>query len=255
VTDEIHIRVRDVHKAYGANAVLKGVDLDIHRGKTNVVIGGSGAGKTVFLRQLIALEKPDRGSIEIDGIDIVPLGEVALNRVRQRFGMVFQMSALFDSMSVFENIAFPLKEHTRLRGKELRAKVMEKIEILGLQGAENRSPGEISGGMKKRVAVARALILEPQILIYDEPTTGLDPVAARHVDALINEMADRFHVTSIVISHDMATTFGTGSYVSMLYEGRIRASAPPQAILHSEDAVVQEFLRSSGVTPPSVREG
>lgn len=254
--DPVHIRVRDLRKSYGTNTVLRGVDLDIHRGRINVVIGGSGAGKTVFLRQLIRLETPDAGSIVLDGQDIVPLGEVALNRVRRRFGMVFQMSALFDSMSVFDNVAFPLREHTRLKRKEIRRRVMDKLASLGLADAHARSPGEISGGMRKRVAVARALILEPSILIYDEPTTGLDPVVARHVDQLVRETAEKFRVTSVVISHDMATTFGIGEHVALLYEGRMRTSGLPRELVESDDPVVREFLASSGVDPSrfSLRE-
>ncbi|MBI5500599.1 MAG: ABC transporter ATP-binding protein [Deltaproteobacteria bacterium] len=253
--DPIHIRVEDVHKSYGENHVLRGVDLLIHRGKTNVVIGGSGAGKTVLLRQLIALERPDRGRILLDGQDVVSLGEVQLNRIRRRFGMVFQASALFDSMTVFENVAFPLREHTRLPGREIRKRVAAKLEVLGLGGTENRMPGEMSGGMRKRAAVARALILEPEILIYDEPTAGLDPIASRNVDRLINDTAEHFRGTSVVISHDMNTTFGVGHYVALLHEGRIRASGRPAEIAASTDPVVRRFLAASGVTPVITHAG
>ena len=245
----VHIHVEDLHKSYGTNHVLCGVNLDIYRGQTNVVIGGSGAGKTVLLRQLIALEKPDRGRILLDGEDIVPLDEVLLNRIRRRFGMVFQMSALFDSMTVFENVAFPLREHLRLPQKEIKKRVMGKLEVLGLVGAEYRTPAEISGGMRKRVAVARALILEPEILIYDEPTAGLDPIASRNVDDLINETAERFSGTSVVITHDMNTCFGVGHHVALLHEGRIHATGLPVAFAASEDPVVRRFLAASGVTP------
>jgi len=247
--DPIHIRIEDLHKSYGTNHVLRGVTLDIYRGQTNVVIGGSGAGKTVLMRQLIALEKPDGGRILVDGEDIVPLDEVLLNRIRRRFGMVFQMSALFDSMSVFDNVAFALREHTKLPNKEIRKRVLDKLDVLGLVGTENRMPAEISGGMRKRVAVARALILEPEILIYDEPTAGLDPIAARNVDELIAETAGRFRGTSIVISHDMCTTFGVGHHVALLHDGRIRAAGPPEKIVASDDPVVRRFIAASGVTP------
>ena len=247
--DPIHIRVEDVHKSYGDNHVLRGVNLSIHRGKTNVVIGGSGAGKTVLLRQLIVLERPDGGRILLDGQDLVPLSEMRLNRIRRRFGMVFQMSALFDSMTVFENVAFPLRQHTRLRGREIRERVLDKLKVLGLAGTGNRTPGEISGGMRKRVAVARALILDPEILIYDEPTAGLDPIASRNVDRLINETADLFRGTSVVISHDMNTTFGVGHYVALLHEGRIHATGLPAEFAASDDPIVRRFLAASGVTP------
>ncbi len=254
MSNPIHIKVEELHKAYGDNQVLRGVDLELYRGRINVVIGGSGAGKTVLLRQLIALEKPDRGRILLDGDDIVPLDEVLLNRIRRRFGMVFQMSALFDSMSVFENVAFPLREHTRHPAKEVRKRVMAKLEVLGLEDAERRMPGEISGGMRKRVAVARALVLEPEILIYDEPTAGLDPVASRTVDDLIRETAEHFGGTSIVISHDMCTTFGVGQHVALLHEGRIRASGLPADLLGSPDPVVRRFIAASGVTPTPRRD-
>jgi phospholipid/cholesterol/gamma-HCH transport system ATP-binding protein len=227
--DPVHIHVEELVKSYGTNHVLRGVNLDVYRGQTNVVIGGSGAGKTVLLRQLIALEKPDSGRILLDGEDIVPLDEVLLNRIRRRFGMVFQMSALFDSMSVFENVAFPLREHTHLKAKEIRQRVMEKLAVLGLADAEARNPGEISGGMRKRAAVARALILEPEILIY--------------------ETAERFRGTSVVITHDMNTAFGVGHHVALLHEGKIHATGTPNAIVESVDPVVRRFLAASGVTP------
>ncbi len=251
----VHIRVVDVHKSYGENRVLRGVDLLAYEGLINVVIGGSGAGKTVLMRQVIGLEKPDAGQIFIDGEDIVPLGEMKMGPVRRKFGMVFQHAALFDSMTVFDNVAFPLREHTRLGRREVSARVLDKLAILGLQGAEDRYPSDISGGMKKRVGVARALILEPKILIYDEPTTGLDPIAARNVDDLIRETADKFDVTSFVISHDMTTTFTVGHYISLLHEGRIRITGVPQEIISSTDPEVIRFLRSSGVDPSTVLEG
>ncbi|MFM2418949.1 MAG: hypothetical protein RL385_3672, partial [Pseudomonadota bacterium] len=174
-SSEVHVRLVEVKKSYGSAVVLKGVSFDIHRGKTNVIVGASGSGKTVLLRQLIRLERPDSGRIEVDGQDIVPLDELALNSVRKKFGMVFQMSALFDSMDVFDNVAFPLREHTKLGRAEVRAKVEEALNALGVLHAIRKLPSELSGGMRKRVAVARALVLKPEILIYDEPTTGLDP--------------------------------------------------------------------------------
>ncbi len=247
--DPIHIRVVDLHKSYDGNQVLRGVNLELERGRINIVIGGSGAGKTVLLRQLIGLEKPDSGQVLIDGVDIVPMNDVELNQVRRKFGMVFQGSALFDSMRVYENVAFPLREHTRLSEREIRQRVLERLDDLHLKGAQDKMPGELSGGMRKRVGVARALMLEPQILIYDEPTTGLDPVLARSVDDLIVEMRERFGVTSVVISHDMATVFRVGHRVSMLYKGVIVATGTPQELQASDDEVVVTFLRSSGVRP------
>jgi phospholipid/cholesterol/gamma-HCH transport system ATP-binding protein len=252
VRDPVCIRVVDLHKSYGSNQVLRGVSLEVERGRINVVIGGSGAGKTVLLRQLIGLEKPDRGSVLIDGEDIVPMNDVQLNHVRRKFGMVFQGSALFDSMTVFENVAFPLREHTKLGEKQIRERVIGRLGDLSLHDVDTKMPGELSGGMRKRVGVARALMLEPEILIYDEPTTGLDPVLSRSVDDLIVDMQDRFKVTSVVISHDMATVFRVGHRVSMLHKGTIVASGSPQELRTSDDPIVVEFLRSSGVHPDAL---
>ncbi len=250
--EKVQIEVQDLWKAYAGHEVLKGVDLVIERGRTNVVIGGSGAGKTVLLRHLIGLERPDRGHIVVDGEDIVAMNDVELNRVRKKYGMVFQGAALFDSMSVFDNVAFPLREHARLSAKEIKERVLDKLAVLGLEGADKQFPGEISGGMRKRVGVARALIMEPEILIYDEPTTGLDPLAARNVDDLIADMQGRFQVTSIVISHDMATTFRVGHRINLLSNGRIVASGTPIEFVHSTDPEVVRFIRSSGVKPEAL---
>lgn len=250
----IHIRIIDLHKSYGDNHVLRGINLDVVRGKINVVMGGSGAGKTVFMRQIIALERPDSGQILIDGDNIVGMSDYKLGLTRKKFGMVFQLSALFDSMSVFDNVAFPLREHTKLPRREIKRRVIEKLEILGMEGTEDRFPGDISGGMKKRVGVARALILEPKILIYDEPTTGLDPIAARNVDELIKETARKFNVTSLVISHDMTTTFNVGDYISLIHEGIIRTTGTPHNIINSTDPEVIRFLDSSGVNAAKVLE-
>jgi phospholipid/cholesterol/gamma-HCH transport system ATP-binding protein len=245
--DPIHVRVIDVKKAYGTTVVLKGVTFDVYRGLTNVIIGASGSGKTVFLRQLIRLERPDSGRIEVDGVDIVGLDERKLAEVRRKFGMVFQMSALFDSMDVYDNVAFPLREQRKLSSKEIRAKVEDRLEALGVAHAIHKSPAELSGGMKKRVAVARALVMEPEILIYDEPTTGLDPITSRTVDELIDSTRTRFGVTSIVISHDMESVFKIGHYVNLLYQGQIALSATRDDFVKSDNERVREFLTASGV--------
>jgi phospholipid/cholesterol/gamma-HCH transport system ATP-binding protein len=246
--DPIHVRVRDVKKSYGGTEILKSVSFDMHRGLTNVIIGASGSGKTVFLRQLIRLEKPDAGRIEVDGLDIVPLDELQLAEVRRKFGMVFQMSALFDSMDVFDNVAFPLREHRgKLSNAEIKDKVREGLEALGVGHAIHKLPSELSGGMRKRVAVARALVMEPEILIYDEPTTGLDPITSRTVDELIESTRERFGVTSVVISHDMESVFTGGHYVTLLYKGKIEVSAPRDEFVASDNPRVREFLKASGV--------
>jgi len=245
--DPVHVRVRDLAKSYGGHAVLKNVSFDIYRGLTNVIVGASGSGKTVFLRQLIRLEKPDAGRIEVDGVDIVPLKEVALNETRKQFGMVFQGSALFDSMDVFDNVAFPLREHTKLGRGEIHSKVEEVLSALGVAHAIHKLPSELSGGMRKRVAVARAVVMKPSIIIYDEPTTGLDPITSRTADELIDTTRERFGVTSVVISHDMESVFTIGHYVSLLYKGQIELSAKREDFVRSENTRVQEFLTASGV--------
>ncbi|MCP4601817.1 MAG: ATP-binding cassette domain-containing protein [Proteobacteria bacterium] len=244
---EVQIRIRDLHKSWEENHVLRGVNLDIMRGKKNVIIGGSGAGKTVLMRQIVVLDRADSGSILLDGIEITRLNEIRLGEVRRRFGMVFQGSALFDSMSVFDNVAFPLREQKGISRKEIRERVMSKLEALNVADAANRYPGDISGGMKKRVGVARALVVEPEILIYDEPTAGLDPLAARNVDRLILEMDNVFGVTSIVITHDMATCSDVGNHVSLLHAGRIHVTCTPKELAASQDPAVRAFVDASGV--------
>lgn len=245
--DPVHVRVVDLRKSYDGAPVLRGVTLDILRGQINVIIGGSGAGKSVFTRQLLRLETPDAGQILVDGVDIVPLNDWQLVPIRKKFGMVFQFGALFDSMSVFDNVAFPLREHTKLREKQVRERVMQRLEDLRVANAWHKLPGQISGGMQKRVALARALVLEPAILVYDEPTSGLDPVSSRRVDELIDETAEKFGVTSVVITHDMASVFKIASRVNMLYQGCIEASGTSDDILKSQNPVVVDFLRASGI--------
>lgn len=245
--DPVHVRVRDLRKAYDGVEVLRGVTFDVLRGKINVVIGGSGAGKSVFTRQLLRLEQPDAGTIEVDGVDIVPLDDWQLVPIRRKFGMVFQFGALFDSMTCFENVAFPLREHTKMKRKEIHERVMQRLSDLNVAHAAPKLPGQISGGMAKRVALARALVLEPEILVYDEPTSGLDPVSSRLVDDLIAETSAKFGVTSVVITHDMASVFKIGHHVNMLYKGRIESSSTPEEILRTDNQVVRDFLLASGV--------
>jgi phospholipid/cholesterol/gamma-HCH transport system ATP-binding protein len=227
---------------------LKGVSLDIHRGKTNLIIGPSGSGKTVLMRQLIRLERPDSGKLLVNGIDFAKLEGLELAAMRRTFGMVFQMSALFDSMTVFDNVAFPLREHTRLSRKDVRDRVMARLSALGVAAAAHKLPAELSGGMQKRVAVARAMIMESEILIYDEPTTGLDPITTEMVDDLIVEAEEMFGVTSIVISHDMASVMRIANYLSFLHEGRIVASGTKAELMRSEHPATAEFVRASGIT-------
>jgi phospholipid/cholesterol/gamma-HCH transport system ATP-binding protein len=254
--DRHQIRLRGVCKRFGEQAVLRGVDLDLERGRINIIIGGSGQGKSVLCKHLMGLLKPDAGSIHVDGEDIVPLKEAALQRVRRKFGMLFQYAALFDSMTVEENVAFPLVEHSGLPKARIREIVRDKLHSLGLVGIERKLPAELSGGMRKRVGLARAIVLEPEILIYDEPTTGLDPIATKAVDDLIAETASRLGVTSIVISHDMASTFRIGQRIAMLSEGRIVAVGTPDEILGTDHVDLRTFVETSGTVrfrprPPS----
>ncbi len=245
--DPIHVAIRDLEKGYDGVPVLRGVTLDVIRGQINVIIGGSGAGKSVFTRQLLRLERPDAGRIVVDGTDIAQLDDWKLVPFRRKFGMVFQFGALFDSMSVFDNVAFPLREHTRMSRAQVKDRVMQRLSDLNVAHAAHKLPAQISGGMQKRVAIARALVLEPEILVYDEPTSGLDPVSSRLVDELIRETASQFGVTSVVITHDMASVFKIGHRVSMLYKGRIEESTTPELILKTHNQVVIDFLRASGV--------
>ncbi len=244
--EQFQLRVRNLHKSFGKHHVLRGIDLDIERHKINIIIGGSGQGKSVLCKHLMGLLKPDKGSIFVDGRDIVPLSEVDMNAVRRKFGMLFQHAALFYSMTVEDNVAFPLKEHTKLPRKKILEKVAEKLADLGLQNAEKKMSSELSGGMAKRVGLARAIVLEPEILIYDEPTTGLDPIATKNVDNMIAETAKRLGVTSVVISHDMASTFRIADRIFMLQGGRIVANGTPSEILESKNQDLRVFVETSG---------
>jgi len=240
------IRIRGIEKSFGTHKVLKGVDLDIERGHINVVIGGSGQGKSVLMKHLMGLLKPDGGHIWVDGEDVVPMTDVQLNQLRRKFGMAFQYAALFDSLTVEQNVAFPLVEHTKKTKAEIHELVIARLQTLGLRNVEKKFPAELSGGMRKRVGLARALIHEPQILLYDEPTTGLDPVATKNVDDMIRDISKETGVTSVVISHDMASTFRIADRISMLYDGKVAVSAVPDEFKRSELPFVREFVEMSG---------
>jgi phospholipid/cholesterol/gamma-HCH transport system ATP-binding protein len=251
--DEIVV-LREVKKQFEDQEVLKGVNFVARRKETTVIIGGSGAGKTTLLRLIVSLERASSGQIWVDGEDVTSLSERELNRVRRKFGMVYQYAALLDSISVFDNVAFPLVEHTKMSKKEIRERVMGKLEILGLDPkvVATKFPSELSGGMRKRVGLARALMLEPPILVYDEPTSGLDPLTSRLVDDLIEEMRQRFGVTSIVISHDIASCFRIAHQAILLIKGRVEAAGPPDTLLDGESEVAREFIRNSAVDVKSV---
>jgi phospholipid/cholesterol/gamma-HCH transport system ATP-binding protein len=240
--------LKDVRKAYGDAEVLKGISITAKRKETTVIIGGSGAGKTTLLRLIVALEQPTSGEIVIDGENIVGMKEHELNHVRKKFGMVYQYAALLDSISVLDNVAFPLVEHTKLKKKEILAKVTETLKVLGLdESALKKFPSELSGGMRKRVGIARALMLEPKILVYDEPTSGLDPLTSRMVDDLIEDMRERFDVTSIVISHDIASCFRIAHQAILLIGGEIVARGTPDELANGDCDAARDFILRSGV--------
>jgi len=242
-----HIEVQDLHKRFGDNYVLRGVNWNIDRGKVNVIIGASGSGKSVLVKHIIGLLSPDRGSIVVDGTDITRLGARELAEFRKHFGMVFQFAALFDSLTVEDNCAFPLREHTNKSREEIAQIVADRLSRLGLSGTQKKFPGELSGGMRKRVGLARALVLEPDILIYDEPTTGLDPIATENVDEMIMSTARDYHVTSIVISHDMASVFRIADRVAAIQDGVILASGTVDEIKSNPQPYLRRFITTSGV--------
>ena len=239
------IQLISLHKSFGKQKVLNGLDLEIEEGKTTVIIGRSGGGKSVLLKHIIGLMRPDSGEVLIDGTDITKLGEGALNDIRKRFGMLFQEAALFDSMTVGENVAFPLREHTRMKEEEIRQTVADRLCSVGLRGVEEKMPSELSGGMRKRVGLARAIAMQPRIVHFDEPTTGLDPVMTEAINRLIVETQKSFHLTCIVISHDIRSIFEIGDRIAMLYEGEIIEYGTPDELRASQNPVVVQFLAGS----------
>jgi phospholipid/cholesterol/gamma-HCH transport system ATP-binding protein len=239
------IKLVDLHKSFGKQTVLDGLDLEIETGKTTVIIGRSGGGKSVLLKHIIGLLKPDSGEVLIDGTDITKLGERDLNEIRKKFGMLFQEAALFDSMTVGDNVAFPLREHTRMKEPEIRQTVADRLRAVGLTGVEGKMPSELSGGMRKRVGLARAIALQPQIVLFDEPTTGLDPVMTEAINRLILETQKSFKLTCVVISHDIQSIFQIGHRIAMLYEGKIIEYGAPEELRTSRNPVIVQFLAGS----------
>ena len=243
------ISLRGLSKRFGTNQVLDGLDLEVERGETMVVIGGSGTGKSVLLKHIIGLLRPDAGEVVVDGVPVSRLKGWELKEFRKEFGMLFQGAALFDSLRVLDNVAFGLREHRRLKEAEIRERVREKLALVGLHGVEQLWPSELSGGMKKRVALARALAMEPKILLYDEPTTGLDPIRADSINDLIVELRDRLKVTGVAITHDMTSAYKIADRIAMLYKGKIIAVGTPQEMRDSEDPVVHQFITGSARGP------
>ena len=236
------IEVRDLHKRFGLQQVLDGVTLDIPAGKITTIVGPSGSGKTVLLKHLNLLFRPDSGTIIFDGIDVTRLNWRGLDAVREKFGMLFQAGALFDSMSVFDNVAFPLVEKTKLSREEIAERVHETLKAVGLEGMESKYPSQISGGMQKRAALARALVRRPKILMLDEPTTGLDPTRTGAIHELIRRTQENFHLTAVMVSHDVPAVFQVSDRVAFLHNGRTRLNGTVDEVMAADDEVFKSFL-------------
>lgn len=245
------IEVRALHKSFGEASVLRGVDLTIRDGETLVIIGRSGGGKSVLLKHLCGLLKPDAGQVIVDGVDIVPLSEDELVPIRKKFGFLFQGAALFDSLSLYDNVAFPLREERRPEAEIERA-VMEMLELVDLAQARDKKPAELSGGMRKRAGLARACVRRPKYLLYDEPTTGLDPIRADNINDLILRMRDHLKVTGVAVTHDMTSAYKIADRIAMLHEGRIYAEGPPAEIRQSRDPVVYQFIQ--GISDVKIKQ-
>ena len=243
------IEARALYKGFNDHKVLSGLDLKVYRGETLVIIGRSGCGKSVFLKHVIGLMKADSGQLLIDGTDVLALSTKQLNELRMRFGMLFQASALFDSMTVGENVGFSLIEHTELGETAIRERVDEALELVGLRDIQDLRPAELSGGMKKRVALARAICMRPEILLYDEPTTGLDPITADAINDLIIQLHDKLKVTSVAVTHDMVSAYKIGTRIAMMCQGGIIEIGSPDQIRNSPNPMVRQFITGSAAGP------
>lgn len=243
------IRINNVHKSFVGNRVLRGVNLEIKKGETITIIGGSGCGKSVLLKHIVGLMKPEVGEIEVDGQEITRLGMEELAEVQKKFGMLFQGAALFDSLTVGGNISFGLRMLTDLDEREIKKRVSEKLSLVGLEGIEQLMPAELSGGMKKRVALARAIAMNPEYILYDEPSTGLDPIMADVINNLILDLQEKLKITSIVVTHDMVTAYKVSDRIAMLYEGRIEEIGTPEEIRETKNPVVRQFITGSSEGP------
>jgi len=243
------IEVIGVHKNFGDLPVLRGVNLTVEKGESLTVIGGSGSGKSVLLKHIIGLLHPDKGRVIVDGQELNSLDAQGLNELRKKFGMLFQMAALFDSLSVWENVGFSLKQHTRKSDKEIRKIATEKLALVGLKDVEDKMPAELSGGMKKRVGLARAICMDAAIILYDEPTTGLDPITADAINDLIVDLRKKLGVTSVAITHDMHSAYKISDRLAMLYKGEIIETGTPDAIRNTQNPIVHQFITGSAVGP------
>lgn len=252
------IKLRNIHKSFGPRTVLAGVDLDIHRGQTTVILGESGTGKSVLLKTIVGLIRPDQGTVCFDGQDITTMGERELAPIRMNFGFLFQGGALFDSMTAGENVAFPLRQHTHLPDSEIKAIAHAKLRLVGLENVFDQMPASLSGGQKKRVSLARSIAMDPQVVLYDEPTTGLDPIRSDVINELILLLQRKLNVTGIVVTHDMNSAFKVADRVLMLYQGRFIFDGTAEELKHHPDDHIQRFitgraerdeLESLGITP------
>lgn len=243
------IELKNIYKSFGPNQVLKDLNLVINNGETKVIIGRSGCGKSVTLKLITGIIKPDSGTVIVDGKDVNLLNKKELNELRWNMGLVFQGGALFDSLTVLDNVGFLLREYTNTSEKEIRRKVAEALSFVGLSGIEHLKPAELSGGMKKRVSLARALCLRPKFIFYDEPTTGVDPITADAINNLIREMRDKLKVTSIVVTHDMVSAYKVADKISMLYQGKIIEEGSPEDIVATKNPVVYQFTSGSSFGP------
>jgi phospholipid/cholesterol/gamma-HCH transport system ATP-binding protein len=236
------IQVEGLTKSFGTNRVLRGVDIEVPKGSISIIIGRSGGGKSVLLKHLIGLLRPDSGRVIIDGVDLTALSARGLEPVRRRYGVVFQSGALFDSLTCWDNVAFPLRETTKLRAADIRPRVEAALDQVELAGVGPKYPAEISGGMRKRVAIARALVTEPEIIFFDEPTTGLDPILVNTIHRLIQALHRQHRFTAVMVSHEIPEIFEIADMVAMLHEGRIVEAGPPGAIQASDNPVVRKFI-------------
>ena len=251
---DVEISVRGLTKSFGPQTVLEDITFDVPRGRITLMLGPSGTGKSVFLKHLVGLLKPDRGEIWIDGKNVPALNERALYAVRRKFGVLFQDGALFGSMNVYDNVAFPLREHTKKKEGEINDIVTEKLTMVGLTGAEGKLPGEISGGMKKRAGLARALVLDPEIVLFDEPDSGLDPVRTAFLNELIIDLNNQLDATFIVVTHDIATARNVADYIGMLYRRNLVQFGPASEMFASENPVVKQFLAGATDGPIGMSE-